>query len=248
MATRYIQTDFWTDTKVRKASSEERYFMLYLLTNQHTNQLGCYEIVLEDVANDMGFKDDVLKVKKLLKSMKEKFNFADFDSDTNEVFITNWYKYNWTKSPKVMEHIIKELEWVKSGKFKEIIATVCIPYKYPMIGYRYKNNNKNKYNYINIYDLIEKKFGRTISSIEYESIKNWEMTNIPPEIIALAINEAMTYDARSIKYIQKILYSWAKQGLDTEEKVTKYLENQKKTKSQKKKEEDDSEDISYEVL
>ena len=41
---RVVDTSFWTDDKVLEFTPEDRYFMLYLLTNPHTTQLGIYSI------------------------------------------------------------------------------------------------------------------------------------------------------------------------------------------------------------
>ena len=237
MATRYMQTDFWTDSKVHNESSpEDRYFMIYLLTNPKTNQLGCYELTIEQMAFDLGYKEP--EVEKILNRLIKNLEFADYDFTTKEVLIKNWYKYNWTKSPKVQQYVLKELEKVKSEKFRKYLDTVCIPYVYPIdtlcIGYRYNYNNKNIYNYNNIYKKLEEFFGRPLSSIEIEIIKDWENKKITPEIINLAIKEAVLNQARSLKYINRILYDWAQQGLKNELDITNYL----KKRGKKDKKED----------
>ncbi|MCI8460993.1 MAG: DnaD domain protein [Bacilli bacterium] len=223
MATRYTQTDFWSDPKIRmKATPEDKYFMLYLLTNQHTNQLGCYELTIEDAAFDLGYKES--EVRKLFERMQERLDFAKYNDVTHEVLIKNWYKYNWTKSPKVRDYILKELKKVKCEEFREYFDRVCIPYVYPMIGYQYNYNNKNKYNYNNIYNILQEEFGRTITSVEYEIVQEWISKEYNPEIIKLAIKEAVLNQARSFKYIDKILFDWAKQGLKREKDIAVYLD------------------------
>lgn len=233
MATRYMQTDFWTDSKVHNESSpEDRYFMIYLLTNPKTNQLGCYELTIEQMAFDLGYKEP--EVDKILNRLIKNLGFADYDYDTKEILIKNWYRYNWTKSPKVQQYVLKELEKVKSEKFRKYLDTVCIPYVYPIdtlcIGYRYNYNNKNNniYNYNNTYRKLEEFFGRPLSSIEIEIIKDWEKKQLKPEIIELAIKEAILNQARSLKYIDKILYDWAQQGLKNEQSIVNYLKKRNK--------------------
>lgn len=145
MATRYMQTDFWTDSKVHNDSTpEDRYMMIYLLTNPKTNQLGCYEITIEQMAFDLGYKES--ETEKILDRITKTLYFADYNYETKEVLIKNWYKYNWTKSPKVQEHIFKELAKVKSKEFKEYFDRVCIPYIYPTdtlsIPYRYNYKDR----------------------------------------------------------------------------------------------------------
>lgn len=229
MATRYMQTDFWTDSKVHNESSpEDRYFMIYLLTNPKTNQLGCYELTLEQMSFDLGYKEP--EVEKVLNRLIKNLEFADYDFSTKEILIRNWYKYNWTKSPKVQQYIFKELEKVKSERFKRYLDTVCIPYVYPIdtlcIGYRYNYNNKNKNK---IYDKIQRSFG-LINSLDYELINGW---NFDEEIILLAIAEAVRNKARSIKYVDKILFSWQQNKLDTKEKILTYLKSKQENISKK---------------
>lgn len=229
MATRYMQTDFWTDSKVHNESSpEDRYFMIYLLTNPKTNQLGCYELTLEQMSFDLGYKEP--EVEKVLNRLIKNLKFADYDFSTKEILIRNWYKYNWTKSPKVQQYIFKELEKVKSERFKRYLDTVCIPYVYPIdtlcIGYRYNYNNKNKNK---IYDKIQESFG-LINPLDYELINGW---NFDEEIVLLAIAEAVRNKARSIKYVDKILFSWHQNKLNTKEKILTYLKSKQLNTSKK---------------
>lgn len=64
----------------------------------------------------------------------------------------------------------------------------------------------------NIYEIIEKEFGRTISPIEYETIKGWLDSNIEEELIQEALKEAILNGVNNLKYIDKILYEWNKKG------------------------------------
>ena len=60
---RVVDTDFWNDSKVSDLfSAEDKYFMLYLLTNPHTTQLGIYELPISKAANELGYSKDVVKV------------------------------------------------------------------------------------------------------------------------------------------------------------------------------------------
>lgn len=133
---RSIHTTFWTDTKVSDDfSPEDKYFMLYCLTNPYTNIIGCYEISIRQMANDMGYSRD--SIESLLKRFKEHHKIIDYDFDTKELFIKNWYKYNWTNSPKLDQPLINAIRAVKNDNFRnEIIDlynsrdTVSIPYEY----------------------------------------------------------------------------------------------------------------------
>lgn len=230
MATRYLQTDFWSDSKIHdKTSQLERYLMLYFMTNPHTNQTGCYEIPLSTIKFETGIEDEQ-NLKDLINKLSA-LNLCTYDFESQEVLINNWYKFNWTSSIKVKKCILKEIEKIKSDKFKDYINMVCIPYSYPddrVSGKKRKEKerkeNKEEVKEENVYQLLENEFGRTISPIEYEIINEWDY-NI--EIILLAIKEAVLNNARSIKYIDKVLYNWAQQGFKTKEDVENYLKKRK---------------------
>ena len=83
-----------------------------------------------------------------------------------------------------------------------------------------------------IFEIIEKEFGRTLSPIEYEIIKAWLENNMSEELIKEAIKEATYNGVSNLRYIDKILYEWGKNGVKTLEDV----ENNRK-KFRKKKEE-----------
>ena len=52
---RNVHVSFWNDTKIiDEMTPEDRYFMLYLLSNPHTNQVGCYEISVRDISKETG--------------------------------------------------------------------------------------------------------------------------------------------------------------------------------------------------
>lgn len=71
----------------------------------------------------------------------------------------------------------------------------------------------------NIYEVIEKEFGRTLSPIEYEIIKAWLDSNIKEEVILEALKEATFNGVSNLRYIDKILYEWGKKGIKTKEDV-----------------------------
>lgn len=135
---RNVHTTFWTDTKIADDfSPEDKYFMLYCLTNPYTNIVGCYEISLKQIANDMGYTKE--SVEALIKRFKEHHKVIDYDFTTKELFIKNWYKYNWTASPKLDQPLLIAIQSIKNDNFRnEIIDlynyrdTVSIPYTYPI--------------------------------------------------------------------------------------------------------------------
>ncbi len=85
-----------------------------------------------------------------------------------------------------------------------------------------------------IYDMIQKEFGRTLSSIEYEIIGAWVESNISEELIHEALKEAVFNGVNNLRYMDKILYEWGKKGYKTKEDVVKSREKWKEKNSSPK--------------
>lgn len=114
---RNIQMTFWTDTKIAdEFTPEDRYFYLYLFTNPHTNLAGCYEIGIKQIANEIGYKAEL--VKNLLNRFEKVHGVARYSNETKEVLLLNWYKYNWTTSEKFRKPLLKEIQSVKNKDFQ----------------------------------------------------------------------------------------------------------------------------------
>ena len=99
-----------------------------------------------------------------------------------------------------------------------------------------KNNTDS-----NIFEFIEKEFGRTLSPIEYEIIKAWLDNSIKEELIKEAIKEATFNGVSNLRYIDKILYEWGKKGI----KTSKDVENNRKKRNNKK---DSKSDVDLDIV
>ena len=56
---RDVSTSFWEDDKViDNFTPEDKYFMLYLLTNPHTKQIGIYPLNVRQAAFETGYNVD----------------------------------------------------------------------------------------------------------------------------------------------------------------------------------------------
>lgn len=95
-----------------------------------------------------------------------------------------------------------------------------------------KEDSKESHDMSNIYDSIEKEFGRVLSPIEYEIIKAWRENNNSDEIILEALKEAVFNGVTNLRYMDKILSEWQKKGIKTVEDVHK---NKKEYKSNSEK-------------
>lgn len=110
---RVVDTDFWNDSKVSDLfSAEDKYFMLYLLTNPHTTQLGIYELPISKAANELGYSKDVVKV--LLERFENKYGLIKYNEITNEIAIKNFLRHSIVKGGKpVMDCLLKEEKKIK---------------------------------------------------------------------------------------------------------------------------------------
>ena len=137
---RQVYMTFWTDPKVvSDFTPEDRYFYLYLITNNHTNICGCYEVGIKQMAWETGYNEDT--VSRLLSRMADVHNVIRYSKETREVLLLNWHKYNWSKSPKLTKAVQGEVEEIKDRGFKEYVLsllngypidTLSIQYTYPM--------------------------------------------------------------------------------------------------------------------
>lgn len=140
MPKRMVDTELWNNEDiVENFTAEDRYFWLYLLTNPHNDICGVLKYSPTIIARDMGYHKDCIV--NLIYRFENVHKLIYVDNDNKEIFILNWYKFNWTKSPKIISLIDKELKNIKSNTIKQMIEkrkglilnvdTLSIPYQYP---------------------------------------------------------------------------------------------------------------------
>lgn len=111
---RHVHTSFWQDPRVmEEMTPEDKYFYLYLLTNPSTTQIGVYQITKKQMAFDLGYSQESVKV--LLDRFIKIHGMVRYNEKTREIAILNWGKYNLNKSGKpMMDCLEKEIKEVKS--------------------------------------------------------------------------------------------------------------------------------------
>lgn len=113
---RTIQLSFWTDNKVvDDFTPEDKYFYLYLFTNPQTNLCGCYEVSLQNMANQTGYNKETIE--RLLDRFEKVHDVIRYSKKTKEILILNWHKYNW-QGGNQLKCLSKEIEGVKNLEFK----------------------------------------------------------------------------------------------------------------------------------
>lgn len=117
---RTVSMTFWTDPKVTDDfTPEDRYFYLYLFTNPHTNLCGCYEISLKQMSTETGYSKD--SIENLLKRFDKVHDVIRYSTETKEILLLNWHKYNWTESAKFRKPLAKEIQSIKEDLFREYL-------------------------------------------------------------------------------------------------------------------------------
>ena len=106
------------------------------------------------------------------------------------------------------------------------------------------NESKSDSSKSDVFEIIEKEFGRTLSPIEIEIIRTWLDNNFSEDLIKEALKEATFNGVSNLRYIDKILYEWAKSGINTVEAVE---EKRKKRKASTKSIDKDS-DIDLDTI
>ena len=79
--------------------------------------------------------------------------------------------------------------------------------------------NKKEESNSTIFGILEQELGKQLTPIEYEIVKAWKESNYSDEIVKEAIREAVLNNVPSLRYIDKILYEWAKKNIKTKEDV-----------------------------
>lgn len=117
---RVVDTSFWTDGKVDDFSPEDKYFMLYLLTNPFSRQLGIYEISIRQASFQLGYSEDSFKA--LIERFEKKYKMILFSKETNEIAILNFLRHSVMKGGKPVEDCIKQdMERVKNKKLIDAV-------------------------------------------------------------------------------------------------------------------------------
>lgn len=95
----------------------------------------------------------------------------------------------------------------------------------------------------NIFEIIEKEFGRTLGTIEIEIIKAWLENNISEDLIKEALKEAVYNGVSNLRYIDKILYEWGKANIKSIEDVEEH-----RKKRNVKRDNDANSDIDIDIV
>lgn len=144
---RKVHTEFWRDPRVlEELTPEDKLFFLYLLTNPNTTQLGIYKITKKQIAFELGYSIESINI--LMERFENKYDFIKYNSETRELAIKMWGKYNLTRGGKPMiDCIEKELKEVKDTSLVDyiLINIEKDDIKKVLVKYLENNNNNDTY-------------------------------------------------------------------------------------------------------
>lgn len=91
---RQVFSEFWSDPSIVDSfTPEDRLFYLYLMTNEHTQQCGIYEVSVKQIAFEVGYS--VETVRTLLDRFQNVHHRIRYNPATRELAVLNWAKYNY---------------------------------------------------------------------------------------------------------------------------------------------------------
>lgn len=167
------------------------------------------------------------------------FDPGKFSSDLN-IELTEAMNYISILTDK---HLVRvEVLKNEKGLMEEFVLLDDFYGKLSMITIDEVNNSSNS-DCSNIFEIIEKEFGRTLSPMEYEIIKAWIDSGYSEEIIKEAIKEATMNNVSNLRYIDKILFEWGKAGVKSAEDVEKNRKKRNESRSNSQQTEDIDIDI-----
>lgn len=110
---RPVHVTFWQDEKViEEMTPEDKLFYLYLITNPNTTQIGIYKITKKQIAFEIGYS--IESVNALMDRFINHHKLIIYNSETRELAIMNWGKYNFPRAGTPIENCVRK-------QLKEII-------------------------------------------------------------------------------------------------------------------------------
>ena len=111
---RYINTRFWNDGYISNLDPVEKLMFIYLLTNEHTNISGVYEIPIKIIGIETGIDGGMIK--KILKRLEARIRYID-----GFVVLKNFVKHQETGSELVQKGIVNCLKELDKKFLEKIV-------------------------------------------------------------------------------------------------------------------------------
>lgn len=138
---RHVYSSFWSDMDVvAKFTPEDKFFMLYILTNPHTTQIGIYKIPKKVMAYEIGYSIESINL--LIDRFENKHKIIKYNEDTMEIAIKNWGRYNLIKGGTPVECCVnKELKLVEDISLIKYVSDEVVNPRLRKMFMDYSKNN-----------------------------------------------------------------------------------------------------------
>jgi hypothetical protein len=135
---RQIHTQIWKDEWFIELEPLEKMLFIYLFSNEMASIAGIYKIPMKVISNETGIEIDAIRM------MLDKFsNDGKIMYQEGVLWVVNMRQYHYTKSPRTLERIKKDIDAIPDGEVKKAyqyhaehelqgMDTVSIPYRYPI--------------------------------------------------------------------------------------------------------------------
>lgn len=116
-----VERGYWQDEFILELTPEQKFFYLYLMTNNKVNTLGAYVFPLTMSTVELGYnKETVLKLLDHFAQVGK----VIWDETTKEVFLLNWPKRNWNRKTATLRALKKDFDALKSPMLREKISAL----------------------------------------------------------------------------------------------------------------------------
>lgn len=175
---RQIQTSFWSDTYIQEEmTAEDKYFYLYLMTNEFTTQIGIYSITKKQIAFDLGYSLE--SVQALLQRFETYHKLIKYDTETREIILLKWAENNLNIGGKPVQDLIKkEISQVKNKEFLFLMYDNCPENSLKTFIASLLQENKKDNNINNSYESLDASLNDTGAINNKEEIINNNNNNI----------------------------------------------------------------------
>lgn len=169
---RQIQTSFWSDTYIQEEmTAEDKYFYLYLMTNEFTTQIGIYPITKKQIAFDLGYSLE--SVQALLQRFETYHKLIKYDTETREIILLKWAENNLNIGGKPVQDLIKkEISQVKNKEFLFLMFKNCPENSLKNFIASLLQENKKDNNINNSYESLDASLNDTGAINNKEEIIN----------------------------------------------------------------------------
>lgn len=175
---RQIQTNFWSNTYIQEEmTAEDKYFYLYLMTNEFTTQIGIYPITKKQMAFDLGYS--IESVQALLQRFETYHKLIKYDTETREIILLKWAENNLNIGGKPVQDLIKkEISQVKNKEFLSLMFQNCPENSLKNFIASLLQENKKDNNINNSYESLDASLNDTVAINNKEEIINNNNNNI----------------------------------------------------------------------